>query len=104
MYLCVHLTSWNYSRFIIIVQLQKEFADSVKGDISSAEQIPETWENLLIKVTRKVEVECDRVKLEQIKTWQAEEEAIYANEFCGMFNVFINHGHARLYIYNSVTS
>ena len=61
-------------------------------------------ENLLVKVNRKVEVERDRVKLEEIKMRQAEEQAIYANEFCGMFKEFINHGHARLYMYNSVTS
>ena len=65
------------------LQLQKEFAASITGDLPDETQLRETWYNFLTKLFRKVEIEGGRTKLEEIKKQQQEEEAIYADEVCG---------------------
>lgn len=60
--------------------MQKELA---AADLHDEKQARKAWDDFLVKLFRKVEIEGGRSKLDEIRKQQQEEETIYTDEFCG---------------------
>ena len=53
------------------------------GELPKLEVLQKTWDNLLVKIERKAEIECGIAKLDSLKQKQDEEKSLYADEECG---------------------
>ena len=73
-----------------MVQLQRELVASTTHELPSEELISEKWDNFLLKLHREVEIEGGRARVKDTRKQQQEEEATFADEFCGKRNVLIN--------------
>ena len=63
--------------------MQNELAAATNGDLHDEKQAREAWDNFLVKLFRKVEIEGGRSKLDEIRKQQQEEETIYTDEVGG---------------------
>ena len=53
---------------------------ATNGDLHDEKQAREAWDNFLVKLFHKVEIEGGRNKLDEIREQQLEEETIYTDE------------------------
>ena len=67
--------------------MQNELAAATNGDLHDEKQAREAWDNFLVKLFRKVEIEGGRSKLDEIRKQQQEEETIYTDEVGGKYIV-----------------
>ena len=81
--------------------MQKELAAAANGELHDEKHARKEWDNFLVKLFRKVEIEGGRSKLDEIRKQQQEEETIYTDEFCGRC-MYITRVSARMGVHLSV--
>ena len=63
--------------------MQNNLVAATNGDLHDERQAREAWDNFLVKLIRKVEIEGGRSKLDEIRKQQQEEETNYTDEVGG---------------------